>query len=203
MKENLFRKKALVRHSNTDNLDQLVVQPSLPYWIILTGFLIIVIGLYLSFIHLTIYDFIDANGIFITNNSENDTPLSDLHVLLFVQYIQGPKIKPGLKVQISPLTLDKGEYAYIRGTVTTIGQWPASRNDVVYMLNNNSELADYLLRYIDGPPYIVEVLLDKQEDDPNSFIIVGDDPGNVSVQPATPCHGRIILNQKSVQENFF
>ncbi len=109
-----------------------------------------------------------------------------------------------MKVHISPLTMEMEEFSYIEGTVTNITLWPASKSEVASVLDNNSDLADFIMSNVKGPPYLVYVSLNREPpDDPDSYILSAQVKDNIIAMPSTPCHGRIIIKQQTVQEKFF
>ncbi len=205
MRKDLFRKKALDTLSSPDKTDQLIMIPRFPYWIVLIGLLIFVVAFYLAFTQMTLYTIVEGDGIFISSSSDysNVSP-SDLEIVLFINFIDGHKVTPGMKAQISPLTMQKDEFAYIRGTVTETTLWPATRDEVAAVLNNNHELAEYVLSSVrGGVSYIVYVSPDRRPDDPEGYILSAQVRDPFVTLPGTPCHGRIILKEKTIQEKFF
>ena len=204
MKDNIFRKEALKKHSAPDNTDQLIVLPRLSYWIGLAILLIIVVTLFVCYTQLILYIIVEGDGIFQSNLSESiGNSSSNQEVILFINYYDGHKILPGMKVHISPLTMEMDEFSYIEGTVTKILLWPASKYEVASILNNNTDLADFIMSKVNGPPYLVYVSLNREPDDPDSYILSAQVNDEIIAMPSTPCHGRIIIKQSTVQEKFF
>lgn len=205
MRKDLFRKEALDTFSSPDKTDQLIIIPRFPYWIVLIGLLIFVVAFYLAFTQMTLYTIVEGDGIFISSSSDHpNVSQSDLEIVLFINFIEGHKVAPGMRAQISPLTMEKDEFAYIRGTVTETTLWPATRDEVAAVLNNNSELAEYVLSNVrGGVSYIVYVSPDRQPDDPESFVLSAQVRDPFVTLPGTPCHGRIIIKERTIEEKFF
>ena len=204
MKQDMFRKEALQKQSAPDNTDKLIILPRLPYWIGIAILLIIVVTVFHTFTHMIEYTYVEGDGLFLNNSSDSfQNSSSNLEVILFIKYTDGNKVLPGMEVRISPLTMDKDEYANIRGIVSNASTWPAKKEEVVHLLDNNNELANYFLSNINGPPYLVRVSLDRKTSDPDSYVFSSRIDEEFIVMPYTPCHGRIIIKQNTIKDLFF
>ncbi len=89
------------------------------------------------------------------NQIENSTPILSieptgkhieaLEAVIYVSALDGKKISPGMKVNISPSTVRKEEYGTLLGKVTSVSKYPATFQAIMNVLNNE-ELVKHLLR---------------------------------------------------------
>jgi multidrug resistance efflux pump len=61
-----------------------------------------------------------------------------LEAFIFVPAEQGKQIKEGMKVQVLPSTVKAEEYGYIAGKVTSVSQFPVTRDEMFLLLENQS-----------------------------------------------------------------
>ena len=180
------------------------MQPRLSSWVILIGLLVILVALFFGLLNITLITTVDGNGIFISNATQaGSSAPAEPEVLLFIPFTEAQQVRPGMTVHVSPLSLGKDEYAYLEGIVTDVTPWPPSREEVVYLLNNNSGLADYYLSRITGPPLIARVRLDSVPGQPDTLVKSGQVPASFTVHAAAPCQGQILVSQQKVYEKFF
>jgi HlyD family secretion protein len=84
------------------------------------------------------------------------TGAGTLEAVVFMPPSQGKKIGPGMPVQIQPATVPREEYGTMTGAVVSISDFPASRQGMAAVLQN-----DELVRQFspEGPPYAARVAL--------------------------------------------
>lgn len=61
---------------------------------------------------------------------------NDLQVILYLAPADGKQIVPGMNVQISPSTVKAEEYGYLTGRVVRVGEFPATQQGMLRVLNN-------------------------------------------------------------------
>lgn len=188
MNEDLFRKEALDQLAAPDNTDQLITQPKLSSWIALAGLLIILGALFIWVLGITIYVEVKGNGILINNSSETEA-------LLFVPLEDGMKVSPGMNAQISPVTLEKDEFAFISGKVKQVSQWPLSKQQMTQELGN-PELADHFIKLAGSAPFEVRVSLLKDPDNVSDYLWSESVEEPVEIKGGVPCKGSIVIRTK-------
>lgn len=204
MQDDLSSKEPQKKVSDPDNNDQLIVQPRFPTWIVLVGLLVILVSLFFGFLNITLNITAEGQGIFVGNQSPG-TPhsLAGGEVLLFIPFIEGQNVQPGMKAHISPLSIGQDEYAYVEGTVAHITQWPLTREEMTKTLNNNSELANYYISHTNGPPLLVRVTLDPAPGSTDSYLQSPQAPRPFIIRNGTPCEGTILISRQKVYEQLF
>ena len=204
MQDDLSGKEPKKKISAPDNTDQLIVQPRFPSWIVLVGLLVILVSLFFGFLNITLNITAEGQGIFVGNQSPG-TPhsLAGGEVLLFIPFIEGQNVQPGMNAHISPLSIGQDEYAYVEGTVTHITQWPLTREEMTKTLNNNSELANYYISHTNGPPLLVRVTLDPTPGRTDSYLQSPQVPRPFIIRYGTPCEGTILISRQKVYEQLF
>jgi len=204
MQDDLSCKEPKKKISAPDNTDQLIVQPRFPSWIVLVGLLVILVSLFFGFLNITLNITAEGQGIFVGNQSPG-TPhsLAGGEVLLFIPFIEGQNVQPGMNAHISPLSIGQDEYAYVEGTVAHITQWPLTREEMTKTLNNNSELANYYISHTNGPPLLVRVTLDVAPGSTDSYLQSPQVPRPFIIRYGTPCEGTILISRQKVYEQLF
>jgi hypothetical protein len=204
MQDDLSGKEPKKKISAPDNNDQLIVQPRFPSWIVLVGLLVILVSLFFGFLNITLNITAEGEGIFVGNQSPG-TPhsLAGGEVLLFIPFIEGQNVQPGMSAHISPLSIGQDEYAYVEGTVAHITQWPLTREEMTKTLNNNSELANYYISHTNGPPLLVRVTLDPAPGSTDLYLQSPQAPRPFIIRYGTPCEGTILISRQKVYEQLF
>ena len=204
MQDDLSGKEPQKKISAPDNNDQLIVQPRFPSWIVLVGLLVILVSLFFGFLNITLNITAEGEGIFVGNQSPG-TPhsLAGGEVLLFIPFIEGQNVQPGMKAHISPLSIGQDEYAYVEGTVAHITQWPLTREEMTKTLNNNSELANYYISHTNGPPLQVRVTLDPAPGSTDLYLQSPQAPRPFIIRYGTPCEGTILISRQKIYEQLF
>lgn len=68
-----------------------------------------------------------------------------LVALLYVSPAEGKKIRPGMEIDLSPSTVKRDEYGSILGLVTTVSEYPATRESMLQILGGNRTLVESFL----------------------------------------------------------
>ncbi len=85
-----------------------------------------------------------------------------LNAIAFIPSV-GNQAKPGMAAEVSPRTIKKEEYGYLKGQVYYVSEFPA-REQMIFELTRNNILDQELTS--GGAPYILRISL---EADPNNF----------------------------------
>ncbi len=84
----------------------------------------------------------------------------------FMPADQAELVQPGMKAWVSPSSAPRSQYGFIVGTVERVAPAPATREQLLARLGDNTALADYLLS--NGPVQEVTVGL-KEADTPSGY----------------------------------
>lgn len=77
-----------------------------------------------------------------------------LQVLLYIPTKHGKKVMPGMAVRIEPVTVKKEEYGTLLGAVTSISNFPVTREGMATILRNDALIASFSM---EGSPYAARV----------------------------------------------
>ena len=91
---------------------------------------------------------------------------NDLEVVFFVSAMEGKMVEKSFVAQVSPSTVKKEEFGFIQASVKYVSSFPATRDALMNILNNN-ELTTSFLR--NGPPIIIYAKLNKNADTFSGF----------------------------------
>jgi HlyD family secretion protein len=73
-----------------------------------------------------------------------EPPASVLEPVVFVPSQSGKRIKPGMEAQISPSTVKREEYGFIKGLVASVGEYPISPDAVIATVKNTDVARQFL-----------------------------------------------------------
>lgn len=76
-----------------------------------------------------------GSTIAVIESGSGDTTIS---ALVYFPAVDGKKIKPGMKIGLSPTTVKQEEYGFIQGLVTDVSEFPVSDNYLLSSLQNVS-----------------------------------------------------------------
>ena len=83
---------------------------------------------------------------------------NELQAVVFVSAMEGKLVKKDFDANISPSTVKKEEFGFIKAKIDFVDSYPASKEEVMNILNNE-ELVSVFTK--DGPPIIVNATLNK------------------------------------------
>ncbi|MGE5244847.1 MAG: NHLP bacteriocin system secretion protein [Betaproteobacteria bacterium] len=73
-----------------------------------------------------------------------EPPSSAIEPIVYINSSSGKRIRPGMEAQISPTTVRREEYGFMRGEVQTVGEYPVTP-DAVKSVTANDQLAQELI----------------------------------------------------------
>ena len=73
-----------------------------------------------------------------------EPPAALLEPVVFVPSQSGKRIRPGMEAQISPSTVKREEYGFIKGLVASVGDYPVSPDAVMTTLRNADVAKQFL-----------------------------------------------------------
>jgi HlyD family secretion protein len=73
-----------------------------------------------------------------------EPPSSVLEPIVFVASATGKRIKPGMEAQISPSTVKREEYGFMKGTVSFVGEYPVTPDAAMAVVANTALVQELL-----------------------------------------------------------
>ena len=116
-----------------------------------------------------------------------------LEAFIFVPGEQGKQLKEGMKVQVLPSTVKAEEYGYIEGKVTSVSQFPVTKDEMFLLLENQS-LVD-TLRTRDAQ-LRVDVKLHKDPSTPSGFKWSSSNGPPFTITRGTLCTANFVLGEE-------
>ena len=108
-------------------------------------------------------EFVEAGTSILSLESDK----KNLEAVVYIPILMGGKsLFPGIKAQISPVTLDKSLYGYLEGEVASVSQFPSSEQEMLLVLGNKNLVA---LDNDRGPPYAIRVKIKKDDTSKNGY----------------------------------
>lgn len=89
-----------------------------------------------------------------------------LEIVLYVPLDRASSIRPGMEVQVSPAGLPANVFGYLRGTVTSVGSYPATARDMKQVLGTDELVRSFSAS---GPPIEVRVTPNPDADHPSGY----------------------------------
>jgi len=117
-----------------------------------------------------------------------------LEAKIYVPAMDGKKIRPGMNAQISPSTVKREEFGFIRGSVISVSEFPATHEGMLRTLNNEN-----LVRMLAGKGAPVEVTVDLIPDSNTLSGYKWSSPKGppMRVHSGTMCSSNIIVKEQS------
>lgn len=81
--------------------------------------------------------------------------IKDLVAIMYVPAQEGKKVMPGMEVQISPSTVRKEQFGFMIGKVTSVSDFPATRQGMMRLLGNEA-----LVESLSGQGAVLEIRAD-------------------------------------------
>jgi HlyD family secretion protein len=120
---------------------------------------------------------------------------------IYVRSTEGKRVVPGMKVKISPSTVEVEEYGFIVGTVTYVSQYPASFQGMVRILGNKDITQAFMTQ--GAPPISIRVSLDKSKDTYSGYQWTSGSGPQTKIKTGTICTAKIEVNSKRPIELLF
>jgi multidrug efflux pump subunit AcrA (membrane-fusion protein) len=92
----------------------------------------------------------------VANLETIDETANPLEVVLYISPVDGTRIRPGMEVQIAPITVRREEFGYLLGRVKAVSETPASVQRILRQVENQ-QFAEEVS--IDGAPIEIRVEL--------------------------------------------
>lgn len=112
--------------------------------------------------------------------------------IIFVPTVSGKKLTPGMKVDISPSTVEQEQYGFMYGQVLNVSEYPASNSMMMELLDNES-LVNALSE--GGAPFLVRVELIKDSLTYSGYKWSTPKGPQVRIGIGTVCTGSIVTEE--------
>ena len=124
-----------------------------------------------------------------------------LEAITYVGSTEGKRIEPGMKVKLSPSTVEVEEYGFIWGTVIYVSEYPSSYQGMLRVLGNENLAQSFMTS--SGPPIAVRLSLDKDSSTFSGFKWTSGQGPPIHVRTGTICQTRIEVDESSPIELLF
>lgn len=140
--------------------------------------------------------------VFVGNGTVIDTGTSVLSIelggigleaIVYIPPEDGKKVKPGMKVNVSPSTVKKEEYGYVLGIVTEVSEFPSTAEGMMKVLQNQ-QLVDRLSGR--GAPIAVRADLIESPDTPSGYQWSSSMGPDDKIHAGTLCGSMVITREQ-------
>jgi HlyD family secretion protein len=115
-----------------------------------------------------------------------------LHAVIFVP-AEGKRIESGFSAQVSPVTVRREEFGFMRGTVSYVSSQPATPQGMRRQLNNDILVQRLSAR---GAPFVVHITLMTNEATPSNFQWSSRDGPDMSIESGTEIQVRVVVDRQ-------
>ncbi|MFP5289359.1 MAG: NHLP bacteriocin system secretion protein [Thermoanaerobaculia bacterium] len=117
----------------------------------------------------------------------------DLMAVLFVPASAGKRVRPGMRVRVSPSTVKREEYGSLLGRVVWAAEFPSTSRGMVRVLGNEA-LVERLMK--EGPPIQVNVALERDPSTPTGYRWSSSTGPSVEISSGTLASGSVVVRQE-------
>ncbi len=117
----------------------------------------------------------------------------DLVAVLFVPASSGKRVRPGMRVRVSPGTVKREEYGSLLGKVVWAAEFPSTSRGMVRVLGNEA-LVERLMK--EGPPIQVNVALERDASTPTGYRWSSSTGPSVEITSGTLASGSVVIRQE-------
>jgi HlyD family secretion protein len=123
---------------------------------------------------------------------DNDVADGKLIAIAFVAPDQGKDIRPGMRVEIAPASVQANEYGFIVGRVKTVADAPATTAGMMRVLKN-----DQLVRQLsqNGAPFQIEVEMISGQT-PSGYNWTSSNGPVATINSGTPCEAQFVTRER-------
>jgi hypothetical protein len=120
----------------------------------------------------------------------------DFEAILYLPASDGKRVQPGQKVQLLPSTVRAEEVGVMQGWVTSVGEFPESKESMSRLLDNQS-LIDYFFNTTNNAPIEVRVMLIPSRTTPTGYQWTTPQGPDTELRSGTLTVGTIILSEQA------
>lgn len=117
----------------------------------------------------------------------------ELMAVLFVPASYGKRVRPGMRVRISPGTVKREEYGSMIGRVTWAAEFPSTSQGMMRVLGNEA-LVERLME--EGPPIQVNVALERDAATPTGYRWSSSTGPSVEISSGTLASGSVTIREE-------
>ena len=117
----------------------------------------------------------------------------ELMAVLFVPASYGKRVRPGMRVRISPGTVKREEYGSMIGRVTWAAEFPSTSRGMMRVLGNEA-LVERLME--EGPPIQVNVALERDASTPTGYRWSSSTGPSIEISSGTPAGGSVTIREE-------
>ena len=125
----------------------------------------------------------------------------DLEAITYVGGTEGKRIQPGMKVKLSPSTVEVEEFGFIWGTVTYVSEYPSSHKGILRVLGNEQLASTFMST--SSPPIAVRLSLDRDSSTYSGFKWTSGEGPPTMIRTGTICYAKIEVDESSPVELLF
>ncbi len=127
-------------------------------------------------------------------------PGEELELVIYVPFATGERVRPGMPVQISPVTVKKEEYGFLLGRVEDVADFPSTAEGMRHILGTDELVQLFMSESAEGAPIQVRVTLEPAPDAPSGYIWTSAQAASAGppfkLTSGTLCSARIIVSQR-------
>jgi hypothetical protein len=120
---------------------------------------------------------------------------TELEAVVYISPADGKRVRVGSDVQIFPWTVRREEAVYVKGRVTSVGEFPATRQGMFRTLGSEELVQALLAEGGTMSPIEIHVDLGQERGE-----YTWSNESNAGIQTGTPCYAYIIIDEKSPVE---
>ena len=120
-----------------------------------------------------------------------DRDVPQLEVIAYLPLTDRQRVRPGMAVQALPSTVEREKYGYLEGTIQSVAQFAATREEMLVALGDSGYVDDLASQ---GPVFEVRIALKNTSD--GSFTWSASDGPATPLVSGTPCLLHIIIDKK-------
>jgi HlyD family secretion protein len=117
----------------------------------------------------------------------------DLMAVLFVPASGGKRVRPGMRVRVSPSSVKREEFGSLLGRVVWAAEFPSTSRGMVRVLGNEA-LVERLME--EGPPIQVNVALERDPKTPTGYRWSSSTGPSVDISSGTLASGSVVIRQE-------
>ena len=122
---------------------------------------------------------------------ERTTGVGVLEALLYLDSREGKRVRPGMRVEISPTMARRERYGVIYGQVRSVEDFPSTRRGMVQALHNE-QLVDKFLTDSQGVAIAVRATLDPDPSAPGGYLWTSRRGAMLKLSSGTRCTAAVI-----------
>src|SRR5262245_7105664 len=123
-----------------------------------------------------------------------EPPATNIEPVVYISSTNGKRVKPGMEVQVSPSTVRREEYGFMKGQVKTVGEYAVTAEGVE-AVTGNKQLVEELLK--SGPKIEVQIGLLADRQTPSGYTWSSSDGPPFKIEGGTKVSVSVVASQSS------